>query len=60
MKKGNKTLGIILLVLFAFAVFGGFVNGTFANWGSQSIGYYIGFFCGMGALLVFGILNLAK
>ena len=56
--KRNKTLGIILLVLFAFAVLGGFANGTFANLGDQNIGYYIGFFGGMGALLVFGILNL--
>ena len=56
--KQNKTLGIILLVLFGMALLGSIVNGTFANLGNQNIGYYIGFFGGMGALLVIGILKL--
>lgn len=40
------------------AVLGGAVNGTFANLGGQNIGYYIGLFGGMGALLVIGLLKL--
>ena len=56
--KKNKTLGIILLVLFGMSIFGSIANGTFANLGNQNIGFYIGFFGAMGALLVFGILNL--
>ncbi len=56
--KQNKKVGIILLVLFAMAVLGGAVNGTFANLGGQNIGYYIGLFGGMGALLVIGLLKL--
>ena len=58
MKKRNKTLGIILLVLLAMGVLGCIENGTFANLGNQNIGFYIGFFGSMGALLVLGILNL--
>ena len=53
----SKT-AIVLLVLFAMAVLGGIANGTFADLGNQNIGYYIGFFGGLGALLVLGILNL--
>ena len=60
MKKGNKALGIILLVVFALAILGSITNGTFANLGNQNIGYYIGFFGALGALLIFGILNLTK
>lgn len=56
--KKNKTLGIILLVLFGMALLGGIANGSFSNLGNQNIGYCIGFFGGMAALLVFGILNL--
>ena len=56
--KKNKTLGIILLVLFGLAILGGIGNGDFANFGGKHIGYYVGYFSVMGALLVFGILNL--
>ncbi len=58
MKKKNRTLGIILLVLFAMCLLGGIANGTFENLGTQNIGYYLGLFGGMGALLILGILNL--
>ena len=58
--KKNKIIGIVLLVLFAMAVLGGIANGTFANLGNENIGFYIGFFGGMAALLIFGILNLVK
>ncbi len=56
--KKNKTLGIILLVLFAAAVLGGFANDSFSNLGNKNIGFYIGFFGGMGALLVVGLMKL--
>ena len=42
------------------AVLGGIANGTFANLGNENIDFYIGFFGGMAALLIFGILNLVK
>ena len=56
--KKNKTLGIVLLVLFGAAILGSIANGTFSDLGNKNIGYYIGFFGGMIASLVFGLLNL--
>ncbi len=58
--KKNKTLGIILLVLFALSIVGGIANGTFANLGNENIGFYIGYFGAMAALLIFGIKNITK
>lgn len=40
------------------AVLGGLVNGNFVDFGGRNIFFDIGFFGGLGALLVFGILNL--
>lgn len=56
--KKNKTVGIICLVLFAMAVFGGIVNGSLAELGDQNIGQIIGYVGAMGALLVIGIMKL--
>ena len=53
--KQNKVLGIILLVLFAAAVYGGIVNGSYENLGNQNIGYCIGFLGAQAALLIFGL-----
>ena len=56
MKK--KTQGIIFLVLLGLAAVACFANGTFANLGDQNVGYYVGLFGGMAALLYLGLSNL--
>lgn len=55
--KKNRTVGIIFLTIFAMAVFGGIMNGSFAALGGKNIWYYIGFFGGYGLLLAIGLWN---
>jgi hypothetical protein len=54
--KKNKTLGIVLLVLAGMGILGTVANGT--DLSGKNPGYYIGFFGGMGALIVIGLMNL--
>ena len=56
----RKIFGIVLLVLFAMAIVGSIANGSLANIADENIYYMIGFFGGLGALLVFGLINVFR
>lgn len=58
MKKKNKKLGIILLVIAGLALLGSLANGTLASMGEENIFTAIGFLGALVAVIVFGILNL--
>lgn len=56
----KKIIGITLLMLFAMFVLGGILNGTYLDFGGKHIGYYVGHFTALGALLIPGILCIKK
>lgn len=56
--KRNKTVGIIFLVLFGMAVFGGIINGSFSNLGDRNLPFLIGFFAPLIIFLWVGLHNV--
>ena len=56
--KQNKKVGIILLVLAALAIMGGFANGTFSNFSDENIMTIIGFVAAFVVLVVIGLMKI--
>ena len=56
--KRNKTVGIIFLVIFGMAVFGGIINGSFSRLGDRNLPFLIGFFTPLIIFLWIGLHNV--
>jgi hypothetical protein len=60
----KKTIGIILIICAVLAFFGGIINGSFENMfnmsGARQIGNIVGTLLGYAALIIGGIVLIAK